>query len=339
MNTSNLLQTVNSITTQGKGILAADESAPTIKKRFQAINLESTEENRRAYREMLFTTPGLNEYISGIILFEETLYQTTQGKKPFPKLLAELGIVPGVKVDKGFTPLANFSDDNITQGLDGLGERLSEYKKQGARFAKWRAVFKITAHNPNRIAIKSNAEVLARYAAICQSIDIVPIVEPEVLMDGDHSIERCRDVSLVVFHQVFHALFKHKIIFECMILKPSMVIAGTNAQLKATVNEVALATLNTLYETVPAAVPTINFLSGGQSSELATTHLNAINSLATKKPWNLSFSYGRALQEHALKTWNGKDENIPLAQKKLLKRAKLNSLACLGKYKPEMEKE
>ena len=337
ININILEKTISEIMVSGKGILAADESSGTIKKRFQAINLESTEESRRAYRELLFTTPKINEFISGVILFEETLYQTDSKKKPFPKLLAEQGIVPGIKVDKGTVTLPNTNDEKITEGLDGLSERLKEYRKQGVRFAKWRAIFSITDSLPSKLAIKANAFNLARYAAICQNEDIVPIVEPEVLMDGDHNIERSAQVSLEVFHSVFRALLRQKVTLEGIILKPSMVISGTTCKTQASVTEVAEATLKILRETVPAAVATINFLSGGQSDEAATAHLNAMNVSKTIKPWNLSFSYGRALQAAAIKAWSGKAENFTKGQEALYKRAKLNSAACLGKYSTKME--
>lgn len=337
MNLNLLENTIREIIAPGKGILAADESVATIKKRFQAINIETTEESRRLYREMLFTTPKLNEFISGVILFEETLYQLSSNKKPFPVVLAEHGIVPGIKVDRGIIPLVNFEGDNVTQGLDGLGERLKEYKKQGARFAKWRAVFSIGPHRPSRAAIKVNAAALASYAAICQDNDIVPIVEPEVLMDGENTIERCAEVSLDVLHNVFHALHRQKIILELMILKPGMIISGIKCSVQAKINEVAETTLKILRETVLPAVSTINFLSGGQTSVVATAHLNAMNVSLTKKPWNLSFSFGRALQDDALKTWAGKQENVVNAQSQLYKRVKLNGFACLGKYNAEME--
>lgn len=335
--TNELKQTIIDITQPGKGILAADESSGTIKKRFDSIKVESTEENRRAYRELLFTTPSLNEFISGVILFDETLRQSTKQGVPFPKYLSEQGIVPGIKVDKGTIALQSSEGDKITEGLDGLAKRLAEYKQLGARFAKWRAVLPITEHNPRCLGIKLNAIFLARYASICQEQNIVPIVEPELLMDGNHTIERCAIASHKAFHAVFHQLHKQNVKLEYMILKPSMVISGADCPTQANVKEVAEATLEILRETVPAAVPTINFLSGGQSDEIATAHLNAMNASSTIKPWNLSFSYGRALQAPALKAWAGKPENVKAAQQALYKRAKLNSLACLGKYKSDYE--
>ncbi|KPJ67261.1 MAG: fructose-bisphosphate aldolase [Coxiella sp. DG_40] len=337
MTNNELEKTIIDITQSGKGILAADESFPTIKKRFDSINLESTEENRRAYRELLFTTPGINEFISGVIMFDETMRQQDKQGKPLPKVISDQSIVPGIKVDKGTIPLVNSEGDKITEGLDGLGKRLEEYKQLGARFAKWRAVYSISEYNPRRLSIKLNAISLARYAAICQSQNIVPIVEPEVLMDGDHTIESCADVSRKVFHEVFHQLHKQHVVLEHIILKPSMIISGVKCKQQADVKEVAENTLVILRETVPAAVPTINFLSGGQSEEIATAHLNAMNVSTSIKPWNLSFSYGRALQAPCLKAWAGKPENIQVAQQALHKRAKLNSTACLGKYDKKME--
>lgn len=336
MNISILLQTIKDIVIPGKGILAADESSGTIKKRFDSINIESTEENRRAYRDMLFTAPNIEDYISGVILFEETLNQKAKDATPFPELLSKKGIVPGIKVDKGLIDLENFEGEKITQGLDGLADRLIEYKKLGARFAKWRAVFNISDTLPSNTAIKTSADLLARYAAICQSQDIVPIVEPEVLMDGNHTLERCSVVSEKVFHQVFHALNKYKVILEGIILKPSMVISGKDCSTQASVEEVAKETVKILKRTVPSTVPTINFLSGGQSDELATAHLNAINKLGPL-PWYVSFSYGRALQAPAIKAWAGNEANVKTAQDALVKRSKLNGLATKGEYNESMK--
>lgn len=327
--------TILQLAVAGKGILAADESTGTIAKRFASIQLESTLENRRVYRELLFTTPGMEEFINGIILYEETLGQRASNGKLLPELLAERGIVPGIKVDKGITNLP-FTGEKITQGLDGLAERLRTYKEMGARFAKWRAVLNISDTLPSSLAIHANAEALARYAALCQDQGIVPIVEPELLMDGNHSIERCAQATEKTLYKVFKALRKYKVILECIVLKPSMVIPGTE-HTAAKVNEVAQATLKVLRRTVPAAVPTINFLSGGQSSELATQHLNAMN-VGKPQPWVLSFSYGRALQDHCLKTWQGKPENIKAAQQAFYKRAKLNAAASKGQYNEAMEK-
>ncbi|CAG1770595.1 partial fructose-bisphosphate aldolase, class I, partial [uncultured bacterium] len=270
MNTDDELQsTIANLVVKGKGILAADESAPTIAKRFKAVNLESTEENRRAYRSMLLETPNLGDYISGVILFEESLTHTTADGIPLPQLAEQQGIVSGIKVDKGFLPLAGAAGDNITQGLDGLADRLAIYKQQGARFAKWREVYPISPTNPTRLGIEANAETLARYAAICQSVGMVPIVEPEVLLDGSHSIDRCYEVIETVQHAVFHALYRHGVIFEAMLLKPSMVMSGKDNPIKASPEEIAEKTLKELKRTVPAAVPSINFLSGGQTPEQA----------------------------------------------------------------------
>lgn len=330
--------TISKIAVNGKGILAADESTPTISKRFQAVGIESTEDNRRAYRELLMLTPGVNQFIAGVILYEETLNQTTSSGKPFPKALEEAGIIPGIKVDKGLTHLANTADEQITQGLDGLAERLAEYKAKGARFAKWRAVYTISDTLPSPLAIKTNAEVLARYAAICQAQGIVPIVEPEVLIDGDHTIERCEEVTEPVLHELFNALNRHKVMLEYIILKPSMVISGKTCSKKSDAKTTADATIRVLRRTVPAAVPTINFLSGGQTSEQATANLNEMNKLG-KLPWNVSYSYARALQEICMKIWAGKSQNAQTAQIAFLKRAKLNSLAAMGKYAEAMEKE
>lgn len=333
-----LENTIKNMSLRGKGILAADESTPTITKRFNSINIAVTEENRRAYREMLFTTPNLAEYINGVILYEETLGQSTANGVPFPMFLKNCGIIPGIKVDKGLVNLPNSCDEKITQGLDGLAERLTQYKQMGAAFAKWRAVFDIDDVRPSMLAIKANAECLARYAAICQNLGIVPIVEPELLMDTAHTIERCREATDAVLHEVFTALHRHHVMNEYIILKPSMVISGKLCPQQADVDTVATATVETLLRNVPASVPTINFLSGGQSSEVATMHLHRMNALFPNLPWNLSFSYGRALQDTALKAWQGKAENIAKGQQELFKRSKLNSLAAMGEYNSAMEK-
>lgn len=334
-----LQSTIADLVTKGKGILAADESHPTMAKRFKAINVESTEESRRAYRALLLTTPGLGEFISGVILFEETLEQKTDDGKLLPQVAAEQGIVPGIKVDKGTLPLANAAGDLITQGLDGLADRLAGYKEHGARFAKWREIYFISTLNPTPLGIAANAEVLARYAAICQSLGIVPIVEPEVLLDGDHTIERCLEVTEAVQHAVFDALHRHRVELEYIVLKPSMVVPGKDAQSKASPEEIAEKTLAQLRRSVPAAMPGINFLSGGQTPEEATVNLNAMNAIAGNAPWQLSFSYGRALQQPVLQAWQGKPENIKAAQNALYKRAKLNGAARYGSYTAEMEKE
>lgn len=323
----------------GKGILAADESTPTIKKRFDLIEVDSTDQTRNAYRDLLFTAEGIEKFISGVILFDETLRQSTISNGiPFPEYLTELGIIPGIKVDKGAKPLAGMEKEKITEGLDGLGDRLKEYYKLGARFAKWRAVLTIGDEFPSSNCINANAHALARYAALCQEENLVPIVEPEILMDGKHSIDDSFIVTEEVLHSVFYELYMQGVVMEEMILKPNMVLSGYAANDKASVEEVAELTVNVLKRAVPAAVPGIAFLSGGQSDEFATAHLNAMNQLLLDhKPWNLTFSYGRALQAPALKTWKGKDENIRSAQDVFIKRAKLNSLATLGKYNPKME--
>lgn len=333
-----LQATIDAIAVKGKGILAADESNATITKRFQAVGVESTEDNRRAYREMLISTPDFSKFIAGVILFEETLNQKTSKGMSFPETLKSMGVIPGIKVDKGLVILPNTKEEQITQGLDGLPERLADYKAKGARFAKWRSVYSISNITPSPLAIQANAEVLARYAAICQAQGIVPIVEPEVLIDGDHTIARCEEVSEPVFQAVFEALHRHRVSLEHIILKPSMVISGKTCSQKADVQEVAEATIRVLRRTVPGAVPTVNFLSGGQSSEQATAHLNAMNKLGPL-PWNLSFSYARALQDEAMKIWKGDAKNIAAAQKSFYKRAKLNSLATTASYSEAMEKE
>jgi len=331
-----LQQTIQDMVDDHRGILAADESHPTIAKRFQAIDVKSTEEKRRAWRSLLLTTPGLGDYIAGIILYEETLGQKSDEGIPLPELAWQQKIVPGIKVDKGTGPLSGASGDLITRGLDGLGERLQSYKEQGARFAKWREVYPVTRHNPTLLGREANAEVLARYAAVCQEQGIVPIVEPEVLMDGDHDIDRCATVTEQVLHAVFHALHQHNVSFEHMILKPNMVLPGKGCR-RAQPEEVAEATLRVLRRSVPAAVPSINFLSGGQGPEEATANLNAINQLRGNAPWQLSISYGRALQQPALHAWMGKAENRQAAKQALLKRAQLNSLARRGEYSAGME--
>ena len=331
-----LQQTIEDMVDGSRGILAADESAPTIKKRFDAINVEPTEENRRFYRSLLLESEGLGEYISGVIFFDETLTQTNDAGQLLPEVARSQKIVPGVKVDKGKGPLSGAPGDQITRGLDGLGERLVVYMEQGARFAKWREVYPITPTNPTPLGLHANAQMLARYAAVCQELGIVPIVEPEVLMDGVHDIGRCAEVTEPVLHSVFHALQIHRVSLEHMILKPNMVLPGKECR-RADPEEIARVTLTVLKRTVPAAVPSINFLSGGQGPEEATENLNAINQLRGSAPWQLSISYGRALQQHALHAWQGRAENRDAAQQALLKRARLNSLARSGEYSPNME--
>ena len=333
-----LESTINHMVHKGRGVLAADESAPTIAKRFKAIDVQSTEDNRRAWRSLLVSTAGLGNYISGIILFEETLGQKTDTGKTIPEAAWAQKIVPGIKVDSGKIPLALSPGDLITQGLDGLAERLRGYKQQGARFAKWREVYAIDKHAPTQHGIEANAEMLARYAAVCQQEGLVPIVEPEVLMDGGHDIERHAEVTEAVQHAVFHALHRHHVVLELMILKPNMVLPGKDCR-RAAPDEVATATLKVLHRTVPAAVPSINFLSGGQGPEEATANLNALNQQAPDAPWRLSISYGRALQQTALQVWLGKPENTRAAQQALLQRARLNHLAMLGEYQPALEND
>lgn len=333
-----LESTISKLSAKGKGILAADESTPTITKRFAAINVESTEDTRRAYREMLMNTPNINEFIAGVILFEETLNQKTSSGILFPELLKKNGILPGIKVDKGLVILPNTAEEQVTQGLDGLAERLADYRAKGACFAKWRAVYAISPTTPSMLAIQANAEGLARYAALCQAAGIVPIVEPEVLIDGDHTIERCAEVTEPVLQELFNALHRHKVKLEYIVLKPSMVISGKKCSTKATAEQVGKMTVAILKRTVPAAVPTINFLSGGQSSEEATANLQAMNALGNL-PWNLSYSYARALQDNPMKIWHGDKNNVAAAQKAFYQRAKLNSLAAVGKYNASMEKE
>ncbi len=319
-----------------KGILAADESGGTIKKRFDKIKLESTEESRRAYRELLFTTPGASDYISAVIFYDETLRQKTRDGVPFAEYLTRNGVIPGIKVDVGAKPLAGFPGETITEGLDGLRDRLAEYRKLGARFAKWRAVIDIADGIPTQTCIDANAHALARYAALCQEASIVPIVEPEVLMDGAHSLERCEEVTDATLQSVFAQLFAHRIRLEGIILKPNMVISGMKNPKRASAEQVAEATVRCLKRNVPAAVPGIAFLSGGQGPEEATEHLSLINQLGPL-PWELSFSYGRALQAPVLDAWRGQPANVPAGQKALFKRAKLNGLARSGRYAAALE--
>lgn len=324
-----LKNTIKLLTVPGKGLLAADESTATIAARFAPINLASTTENHRTYRELLFTTPNINQFICGVILFEETLFQSTKDGKPFPQYLQENNIVPGIKVDLGLAPLINTDNEKVTLGFDDLPQRLAKYKAAGARFAKWRAALAISDIKPSYLAMSSNAEGLARYAAICQSQGIIPIVEPEILMDGDHTIERCAIVTEKMQHIVFEALVRHKVQLEYMILKPNMVISGIDCKTQASIDDVAQATFTVLKRTTPAAVPTINFLSGGQSDVDAIAHLKAMNTLG-EKPWRLSFSYGRALQDACLKAWQGKPENVIAAQKAFYYQAQQNSAACMA---------
>jgi fructose-bisphosphate aldolase class I len=338
MNPGELESIAKAMVAKGKGILAADESGGTIKKRFDTIKLESTEEQRRTYREMLFTAPDAASHISGVIFYDETLRQKTKAGVPFPQHLAKLGIVPGIKVDTGAKALAGFPNETITEGLDGLRERLTEYHSLGARFAKWRAVIDIADGIPTQFAIDANAHALARYAALCQESNIVPIVEPEVLMDGAHTIERCEEVTSRTLISVFQALDSHRVHLEGIILKPNMVISGKKCPTRAGRQQVAEATVRVLKRFVPSAVPGIAFLSGGQSSAEATEHLSLMNRLGPL-PWELTFSYGRALQDEALKAWGGKAENFAAGQKAFSRRAKLNGLARTGAYTAAHEQE
>jgi fructose-bisphosphate aldolase class I len=332
-----LAATIGRIIEPGKGILAADESMPTITKRFDAVGIASSEDTRRAYRSLLFAAPGADEYLGGVILFEETLTQKAEDGTLLPQLLTKRGILPGIKVDKGTTPLAGAPGDLITQGLDGLAERLQGYKAQGARFTKWREVYAIRDRNPTPLGISANAEVLARYAAICQQQGLVPIVEPEVLIDGEHSLERCEDVTTEVLHAVFDALHRHRVVTELIVLKPNMVVAGNKHSRKAEPAEVAAATLRVLKRTVPASVPTINFLSGGQAPEEATANLNALSALDPHAPWVLSFSFARALQDPVMNLWRGRAESVADAQKAFVHRLRMNSLARAGRWSPALE--
>jgi fructose-bisphosphate aldolase class I len=336
MDVRELNETARALVAEGKGILAADESTGTIKKRFDSIDVESTEESRRAYRQMLFTTPGASDYISGVILYDETIRQATEDGTPFVELLASEGIVPGIKVDLGAKQLAFSPEETVTEGLDGLRERLVEYRGLGARFAKWRAVITIGEGLPTTACIHVNAHALARYAALCQDEGLTPIVEPEVLMDGGHTLERCYEVTRATLEAVYDELYIQGVVLEGTLLKPNMVLSGKDAPEQASTEEVAEATLRCLRETVPPAVPGIVFLSGGQSDEAATAHLNAMNAMGDA-PWQLSFSYGRALQAPALKAWRGRAESVEAGQAAFFRRARLNGAARTGSYSPEME--
>jgi fructose-bisphosphate aldolase class I len=338
MDEQQLNETAAAIVAEGKGILAADESDGTIKKRFDSIGIDSTEEQRRAYRDLLFTTEGVEEYISGVILFDETIRQSSVDGTPFPKLLESKGVIPGIKVDKGAKPLALAEDETVTEGLDGLRARLEEYRELGARFTKWRGVISIGKSIPSEYCLWTNAHALARYAALSQEAGLVPIVEPEVLMDGDHSIERSFEVTSRTLHAVFTELRDQRVHPEGMLLKPNMVLSGYDHPDQASHERVAEETIRCFERHVPAAVPGIVFLSGGQSDEDATANLNAMNAIGPH-PWQLSFSYGRALQAPALKAWGGKEENAEAAQRAYYHRAKMNSAARTGMYAPEMERE
>ena len=338
MSDTELHETARALVAEGKGILAADESDGTIKKRFDSIGVESTEQTRQAYRNLLFTTPGVEEYISGVILFDETIRQRADDGTPFPELLASKGVIPGIKVDKGAKPLALADGETVTEGLDGLRARLEEYRGLGARFAKWRAVYTISDTNPSEYAIWANAHALARYAALCQEAGIVPIVEPEVLQDGTHTIARSLVVTSRVLAAVYTELFDQRVDVEGTLLKPNMVLSGYEASERAGADEVADRTLHCFSKHVPSAVPGIVFLSGGQSDEDATAHLNAMNARGPH-PWQLSFSYGRALQAPALSAWGGRPESVEAGQRAYYHRAKMNGAARTGTYAPEMERE
>ena len=333
-----LSKTAAAMVARGKGVLAADESSGTCEKRFKSVGVECTEENRRAYRGLLFTTPGAEQYVSGVILFDETMRQKTDDGVPFPAYLAGKGILPGIKVDKGAQDLALCPGEKVTEGLDGLRARLADYFKLGARFAKWRAVITIGADIPSHTCLYANAHALARYAALCQEASIVPMIEPEVLLDGDHTIERCEEVTEATLRATYAAMAAHNVSFEHLILKTSMVVSGKECARQAPVDEVAERTLRVLRRTVPAAQPGIVFLSGGQTDEAATAHLNAM--AATKGlPWPLTFSFSRALQNPALKAWRGEAKNVSAAQKAFHHRAHMNGLAAQGKWKPELERQ
>ncbi len=336
MNHSELEHIAKAMVAQGKGILAADESSGTIKKRFDKISLESTADSRRAYRDMLFTTPGMQDHISGVILYDETLRQSSLAGVPFAKHLTDLGVVPGIKVDMGAKALPGFPGDTVTEGLDGLRERLAEYHALGARFAKWRGVIDIGEDYPSDFALEANAHALARYAALCQEAGIVPIVEPEVLMDGDHSIETCEQVTSAALLAVFAQLAAQHVHLEGMILKPNMVISGKKNANRASPHAVAEATVRTLKRHVPSAVPGIAFLSGGQSPAEAALHLSLINQVGSL-PWQVTFSYGRALQDAALLAWAGQSANVGAGQREFGKWARLNGLARSGRYTAGME--
>jgi fructose-bisphosphate aldolase class I len=336
MNLGELNSVAQALVKPGKGILAADESTGTIKKRLASINVESTEQSRRDYREMLFTTAGMEQFISGVILFDETLRQDAHDGTPLRKILVEKGVIPGIKVDTGAKDLAAFPGEKVTEGLDGLGNRLAEYRELGAKFAKWRAVINIGPQIPSRFCLLANAHALARYAALCQEAGLVPIVEPEVMMTGDHGIERCEEVTTSTLSLVFSQLIDHRVKLEGILLKPNMVLSGKDCRRQASPQEVAEATVRCFRSVVPTAVPGIVFLSGGQTPEQATANLNAMNAMGDH-PWQLSFSYGRALQQPALSAWKGEASNVPAAQKAFYVRAKLNGAARYGQYTPSME--
>ena len=334
-----LIKNANLMVTRGKGILAADESTPTCTKRFTSIGVNSTEQTRNEYRDMLLTTPNMEDYISGVIFYDETIRQSTiEDNTPFITYLLEKGVIPGIKVDMGAKVLSGHEDEKVTEGLDGLRERLDEYYKMGARFAKWRSVITIGDGIPTQACYEANAHALARYASLCQEAGIVPIVEPEVLMDGNHTIDQCFDVTVNVQKEVFKQLKTQNVMLEGIVLKPNMIISGNKCSVQAGIEEVASRTIECLKFTVPSLVPGIAFLSGGQSNENATAHLNMMNAkYGDDLPWNLTYSYGRALQQSALNTWLGKAENLSAAQEAFFQRAKLNGLASRGEYSESME--
>lgn len=335
----NLSKCIEKLTISGKGILAADESIETIGKRFDLLNIENTEKNRRNYRLLLATTPNIEKYISGVILFEETLNQCNEQQDTIPEILSKKGILVGIKVDKGLVNLPS-TGEKLTQGLDGLDKRLKQYKEKGVQFAKWRNVYTISHHTPTTIAAKTGAETLARYASICQSEKIVPIIEPEILMDGDHQIDKCLNTTQLILHELFQSLYFHRVNLNYVILKLGMVISGNKSNIHDLPETVATNTLYALEHHVPVAVPSINFLSGGQTPEQASRNLNAIGKMVTSKPyWNISYSYGRALQEPCLLAWMGQENNIKFAQQALFKRCHLNSLASLGHYSSHLEEK
>ncbi|HMF02367.1 MAG TPA: class I fructose-bisphosphate aldolase [Terriglobia bacterium] len=339
MATVDLEKTAKALVADGKGILAADETPTTLTKRFEVLKIQSTPDSRRDYREIFFTTPNIGQFISGVILQDETIHQKSSTGIPLADVLTKQGIIPGIKVDAGAKSLAGFPGETVTEGLDGLRDRLANYRQMGARFAKWRAVIRIGDAMPTSTCVDVNAHALARYAALCQEQGLTPIVEPEVLMDGSHTIERCEEVTRNVLHATFNSLFEQRVSLEGMLLKPNMVIAGKQSSQQASVEEVALATLRCLRRSAPASVPGIVFLSGGQDHVTATRHLNAINQLNGSKPWKLSFSYGRALQDEALQAWLGKPQNRQAAQQAFARRAKCISAAALGRYNESMEGE
>lgn len=338
MNEAQLINTARSLVADHKGLLAMDESVGTCNKRFAALGIPQTVEMRRKYREMIVTTPGLNESISGAILFDETIRQQNADGTPFIKLLIDAGIIPGIKVDMGAKPMAGFPGEKVTEGLDGLRDRFAEYSKMGARFAKWRAVIVVGKDLPSRACLEANAHALARYAALCQEAGLVPIVEPEVLMDGSHTLAQCQAVTSEALHTVFEQLYKQHILLEGLLLKPNMILPGLDCSIQQDKAATAEATVKLLLKSVPAAVPGIAFLSGGQSAELATLRLNAMNRVfKSKLPWALSFSFGRALQQPALEIWKGDKANIKAAQRALYHRAKCNRAACMGEYNETLE--